>query len=406
MKYNLSNIPNFLDIINDNVANISNRNITYNNSDNYKIIKYNKNYLSFDLINVYGLLKSVVVSNENKRLLAFSPPKTMTASEFMSKYPVKTENIVAEEFVEGTMINVFYDESRSKWEISTRNNIGANTRFYTDSKLTFHEMFMEACNECGLNIDNLNQLFCYSFVLQHEENRIVTKFNTPSLYLIGAYSIEQNDNTIFVNEEDLTEIIKGISGGVRLPTRYDFENYTELISKFASKNTHYTTMGIIVRNVETGEFTKFRNPNYEEVRQLRGNQAKLQYQYLLLRKEGKVNEYLKFYPDAKPEFSLFREQIHTFTGNLHANYVGCFVKKEQKLEYYSDRYKYHMYSLHRRYIDELMPKKQFVTHTEVIKYVNNLHPSVLMHSLNYNIKKNRLKNRQITQSIYNEELVG
>jgi len=65
-----------------------------------------------------------------------------------------------------------------------------------------------------------------------------------------------------------------------------------------------------------------------------------------------------------------------------------------------------MYSLHKRYIDELMPKKLFVTHTEVIKYVNNLHPSVLMHSLNYNIKKNWLKNRQITQSIYNEELVG
>lgn len=403
MKYNLSNIPNFLDILNNNVVDISNRNVVYNHSNNYKIIKYNKSYLSSDLTNVYGLLKSVVVSIENKRVLAFSPPKTISASEFMSKYPVKTNNIVAEEFVEGTMINVFYDELRSKWEISTRNTIGANTRFYTDSKFTFYEMFMKACNNCNVNFDSLNKQLCYSFVLQHEENRIVTKFNAPNLYLIGAYSIEQNDNNIFVNEEDLTEIIKGFSESVRLPMRYDFENYAELITKFASKNTHYTTMGIVVRNIETGEFTKFRNPNYEEVRQLRGNQAKLQYQYLLLRQEGKVSEYLKFYPDAKHDFSLFRDQIHTFTDNLHTNYVSCFVKKEQKLEYYSNRYKYHMYSLHKRYIDDLMPKKQFVTHTEVIKYVNNLHPSVLMHSLNYNIKKNMLRNRQC---VCNEELVG
>jgi hypothetical protein len=403
MKYNLSNIPNFLDILNDNVTELSNPNIDYNNSGNYTIIKYNKNYLPSDLTNVYGLLKSVVVSNENKRVLAFSPPKTMSASDFMSKYPVKTDNIVAEEFVEGTMINVFYDNLRSKWEISTRNIIGANTRFYTDSKLTFNEMFMEACNYCDIIIDNLNQPFCYSFVLQHEENRIVTKFNAPNLYLVGVYSIEQNDNNIFVNEEDLTEIIKGFSGRVRLPMRYNFENYAELISKFASKNTDYTIMGIIVRNVETGEFTKFRNPNYEEVRQLRGNQAKLQYQYLLLRQAGKVNEYLKFYPDAKHEFSLFRDQIHTFTNNLHTNYVSCFVKKEQKLEYYSDRYKNHMYLLHKRYIDDLIPKKLFITHTEVIKYVNNLHPSILMHCLNYNIKKNILRNRQCD---CNEELVG
>ena len=66
-------------------------------------------------------------------------------------------------------------------------------------------------------------------------------------------------------------------------------------------------MGIIVKNSRTGERTKFRNPIYEEVRHLRGNQPKLQYQYLTLRHSGKLPEYLKFYPESKAEFSVYRD---------------------------------------------------------------------------------------------------
>ena len=42
---------------------------------------------------------------------------------------------------------------------------------------------------------------------------------------------------------------------------------------------------------------------------------------------------------------------------------------------------------HEMFINELRPKKLFVTNTVVIKYVNNLHPSLLMYCLNYNMRK-------------------
>ena len=54
-------------------------------------------------------------------------------------------------------------------------------------------------------------------------------------------------------------------------------------------------MGIIVKH-ENGDRTKFRNPNYEHVKKLRGNNSKLQFQYLTLHKEM-INEYLKYYPE-------------------------------------------------------------------------------------------------------------
>ena len=39
------------------------------------------------------------------------------------------------------------------------------------------------------------------------------------------------------------------------------------------------------------------------------------------------------------------------------------------------------------YINELRMSKLFVTNRVVIDYVNNLHPSLLMYSLNYNMRK-------------------
>jgi hypothetical protein len=46
-----------------------------------------------------------------------------------------------------------------------------------------------------------------------------------------------------------------------------------------------------------------------------------------------------------------------------------------------------MFNIHQRYLHELREKKLFVTNTVVIKYVNEMHPSLLMYCLNYQMRK-------------------
>jgi hypothetical protein len=46
-----------------------------------------------------------------------------------------------------------------------------------------------------------------------------------------------------------------------------------------------------------------------------------------------------------------------------------------------------MYKLHQIFLNELREKKLFVTNTVVIKYVNELHPSLLMYCLNFHMRK-------------------
>jgi hypothetical protein len=118
------------------------------------------------------------------------------------------------------------------------------------------------------------------------------------------------------------------------------------------------------------------------VKQLRGNQPKMQYHYLTLRKEGKVKDFLKYFPEFKEELSLYRTQVHLFTRTLFTNYVSCYIKKEKPLGEFEGQFRTHMFNLHKLY----QTNRQLITNLIVVDYVNNLHPSLLMHGLNYHFK--------------------
>jgi hypothetical protein len=398
MSYNLSEIPGFNDLLksnivfNSNVLKLNKIECRTNNSS-YKVIRYDKNLLCVDLIPSYGLCRSVVLNSQNK-VVCFSPQKSIHAETFMKKYNEISTFIQAEEFVEGTMINVFFDSSigvTGSWEISTRNTVGATSTFYkSHNSKSFRQMFMEAASECNLDINKLESELCYSFVLQHPENRIVVPFSKPQLYLVGIYKINNNPDNItvdFFDKYDYKEFFQQLGSSVKFPDIYEFNQYSDLIEKYGSMNTSYELVGVVIHNKLTGERSKIRNPVYEQVRNLRGNQPKLQYQYLSLRKEGKVKDFLKFYPENKNEFSTFRDQVHLFTNTLYSNYVSCYIKKERPLMEFSEQFRTHMFNIHQLYMNEFREKKQYVTNTVVQNYVNELHPSLLMYCLNFQMRK-------------------
>ena len=402
--YHLSRVPEFNELMtngefpSNNLLKLNTVACRSSNNQPYIVIRYDKNFLSSHQFDSYGLIRSVVLNKDNN-VIAFSPPKSIRAEDFIETYSDSSnmENIVAEEFVEGTMINVFWDTNiglSGGWEISTRNTVGATSKFYKSlySK-TFRTMFLEAAKANNFELDNLNPQYCYSFVLQHPENRIVVPFKTPKLYLIAIYQIDNSDKSDIrvhcLNIDDAKQC-DWYGATIQFPKRYTFTKYAELIDQYASMNTSYDILGVVIRNTQTGQRAKIRNPVYEQVRSLRGNQPKLQYQYLCLRKEGKVRDFLKFYSENKKDFSEFRDQVHLFTQTLYSNYVSCYIKKEKPLIQFSEQYRTHMYNIHQIFMTDLREHKKFVTNTLVIKYVNEMHPSLLMYCLNYNMRKRNM----------------
>jgi len=396
--YNLNNIPGFNDLlINGKDSNyLLKKESTSKNNVKYSIIQYDKTMLAIDLVPTIGVLRSVIV-NEQKRVVGFSPPKSLSYDAFVSLYPVKTHEIAVEEFIEGTMINVFWDEScgiSGCWEIATRKTVGGDISFYKNgsSSKTFREMFLEAVATSGLDLNLLNPSLCYSFVLQHPENRIVTPFDKPALYFIEGYevvTVADGSTLIYVFKGEQTP---WLNTDVKTPKLFeDWETYDDIKRKYVD-NTSYTNQGVVIRNRNTNERTKIRNPEYEYVRRLKGNQPRVQYHYLCLRQQeaGKIAEYLKIYPEHKKEFSFTRERLHQFTEQLFQNYIECYIKKLKPLKEYPDNFRTHMFHIHQKYLNELKGQNTYVTNTEVIKYVNKIHPTLQMYSINYSIKKRRI----------------
>lgn len=300
-----------------------------------------------------GLHRSVIF--KNNKVVCFSPPKSIPYTDFQEKYPI-TECIV-DEFIDGTMINVFYDES--KWIISTRTIVGANCTFY--STKTFHEMF----HETNINYDNLNKQYCYSFVLQHPENRIVTPITTPKLYLIAVYQI--NDSGIYEQHKTnhcITEYL--------MPTTFSFSSYKEA-EEFVEKQS-YEFKGVMIKT--RGERTRITNSAYEKVKKLRGNSSSLLFTYLTLRSTVDQTEYEKYFPDHC--FPTYEKQLSQLVVLMHGLYMECFIKKTYSLKTYNQPFKQHLYELHMHYIHRLRQEKKCVTKHEVKKYIVTLPPALLV----------------------------
>jgi len=140
----------------------------------------------------------------------------------------------------------------------------------------------------------------------------------------------------------------------------------------------YYVMGLTIRNEETGERCSIRNDSYEYVRKLRGNQPKLKYRYLELRKEKQIREFLKYFPEHTSIFDDFFKKIYTFTNKLYSNYISCYIKKEKTLKDFEWTYRTSMFKLHQLYKEELMPQHKYITKQVTVAYVNSLHEKIMM----------------------------
>ena len=364
-----------------NALNLTIKNTSYNGSS-YGIIKYDKKKLTDEKIETSGLFRSIVY--KNKKIIAIAPPKSASYNTFMTQHDLY--DCVVEEYVEGTMINLFYEEDSGEWEIATRSTVGGKTNYTISrfSSLSFRDMFLEASNNANFEFDILDKTLCYSFVLQHPKNRIVVPFKETQLYLVACYRINENYTIDAIDIKTVKESLN--STKILYPKQFDdineVYNLTELMSDSFGD---YTVVGFMIHHHASGTRCKIRNEGtYEYVRKLRGNQPKEQYRYLELCHNGRLDEYVNYYPEDKEVFNKYRDEVNYYITSLYQNYVNCFIKKMDVLKNYPYQFKTHMYQLHQIYLNEIKPGN--MQYNNVVQYVNRLPPAKLMFVLNYHLR--------------------
>ena len=373
----------------------------------FKVVNYNKNNLrSHDETygGVYSKYRSVVFNEKNDMVMC-SQFKSLAIRKFENTYDLDNIDLVLEEFVEGTMINVFHDDEHG-WQIATRSRVGGSNSFYNqevpDGK-TFRVMFEEAMGDVGLTYDILDKGISYSFVLQHVENRVVSTYQYNDLILVDAYRITNNSDGALVEMIDVFTLDSELKNTkVRMPQRYLRENYNDyadvkkafdvyvddkiIQGSALLQNVDNVIKGVMVKNIVNGHRMKIRNTTYEFIAKLRGNQAKLEFHYLTLRKEKKITLFLQLFPEFEERFQEFRDKVHNFTQAIYHNYFKCFKERSIPLKDAPYELRGHLYTLHGHYISTLRPAKKTMQFANVLEFVNNLPEARLMFSMNFNMR--------------------
>ena len=385
--------------------------VYYYDANKIKTKTYEKNNVSYNILNYDNTIlcsddyyssfyRSVIVANPENRILCFAPDKSV--ENFREEYDDKS--IIANDIVEGTMINLFYDYRIQKWELSTRGAIGANYFYYrnqyavdsdkTKKQPTFYQMFLDALrafegqtlNDIVL-LNEFSKNCCYSFVLQHPDNHIVLNIETPTVYLVGVYEIIDENRVKYIpsTEYEKWDFLQNAQV-IQFPKSHRFTGIENMKEIHCSIQQPYTHLGIMFTNSETGERIVAKNPNYEEIKVLRGNNPNLQYQYLCLRRMGKVMDFVKYFPQYKKLFYNFYTDFNNFVTNVHCSYVTYYIQK-QEVEI-SKKYFPHIYKIHHSvYLPSLQTENPMIIRRKIVQdYFDAMAPREVLYHLNYDVR--------------------
>lgn len=357
---------------------LSNKNLQIKECESLFLVKYNKEECDITDQDVRKC-RGLVLEKDTNNLVCVPPPKS-DAIEIFNNVPL--EKTIYEEFVEGTMINIFKHNGQAF--MSTRSCINAYCNFYSNK--TFNALFSDIIDLDKFDVisDTMN----LTFILQHPENIIVKQYTKPTIKLVYGVSIENGG----IKNYDLLEL-KGLLEEKGLcfdiPEKFNISNPKEVYDILNKMD--YNQQGIILKNLEFKYLrSKIRNEKYNHVRKLKGNGNNKKYLYLELRKTKSLEEYLNYFCEDYELFELYKLELYETTTKLFNFYQNYHVRKTNEgkrviSNFLDIDYEYRPLcnGLHNVYLDT----KQKTDKRAVIKYINALPIAQLLFVINYKYRK-------------------
>ena len=277
------------------------------------------------------------------------PPFKSERLESFSK-DIMWNDATVEEFIDGTMINMFYHND--DWLISTRSRIGANCRWI--GRKNFNTLFSESNDK--IDYDLLDKSFYYTFVLTHPENRIVKEYNEPGLVLVQVGRINNEKHEVLDLEDQ--------NIGIKVPKTYNYPDLNEAILK--TNNEDFDYQGLILKN--GNRRSKIRNAKYNYARSLKSNTNNLCYLYFYLSKNMFTEDYLTFFPEHTEQFHSYEERLNKLVKLVHSNYVSYHINKTIKISEMPYRVRPLCYEVHGLF----MKTQQKTTEVSIKNYLMSL----------------------------------
>ena len=346
----------------------------------FRIVRYDKK--SSDMKNpLTKWLRSTVWDTQTNVPVCISPPKAEQAEQ-----PPCDTSLLVQDFLDGTMVNVFWIQEGDGWtaHISTRSQLGASGNFY--SQRSFAELFQDALNEKGISLDSLGEsirsvfgkesfvrAYFASFLLQHPEHRVVNRISKPALY---AVHVGQTLGTGVVKIQDITEstpneLLQGMAIKQYPMTGFKKDDDYNSFVNGLLRTQKWFWQGLTFKDAQ-GLRWRMRNPEYLNVRALRGSEALPLERWLRLRRNGQVVEYVKCYPEERQMFWDFEQRFRQLTSDVFTAYCSVHKSHESKLTDHPKHISPCVFRLHAHYLEHLKPEQQTVKMRDCIEVINGM----------------------------------
>lgn len=382
----------------------------------YLLIRCNiSDNISQDLYNNLVLCKSIGFCKDERdreeklKLKWFSTYKSydINTMQYVDLMNVPIENCQIEEYYCGTTMTLFHDGD--EWIVSTRFNIGANQYVVqSNNEHTYRDLFFELCDEHELSFDYLPKEFCFTFILNHKEVRIVSPVKRNRLILVGAFICDPFNLT--VTEIDIhksityfEDIFRGSSDESRIEFTkiLSFDDTISKMKKVYGKNkvlfgnvishirniyankayTDYSCRGYVVHaklklkdgSVRCIRFTD-ENPSYQTIKNelCQGTPYyKLQNLINNICTNNLQEKYLKYFP----EDMKYIDKINSCVEALKNYYYDVIVHRKLTFEDLTDCQIKQVKCLQKYYLKYLLKKNMKINHENILKYFANLKPN-------------------------------
>lgn len=344
--------------------------VKYN--DKLFLVKYNRDYNSMSdefTLNCRG----TIFDKETKMPVCYPMKGGLTYEQFKERYPVN-EIVFLEESIDGTLINLFYYDN--KWNVSTKGCIDARYSKWQSSK-SFYTMFYEACK---FDLERLNKKYCYSFVLAHSDNRIITRYTESDLFLVHVRDMETYNS---VDPESVVNI------GWKRPGRHSSVPPSYQALEEYCSTMSYEQEGIMLY-AKDGTRAKLKSRAYIQVKNLKNNFKNKRYGVLDQMMKNTQIEYLQFFSEDNELYEKLNEEIRNLVNVLFTIYMSVHVRNiKQPIENYLKPLIYNIHGIYLKNINNIKGYK--TTKNTIRQYLMSLDTSLLYFILNkqrFGVKNN------------------
>lgn len=327
---------------------------------NFKVSEFGNLYmLSFTEnsnlnLDISRCMNGVIYEKVTNKIIHYSFQKTFEGiyNEYSENHKdsyrgEKPEKYEVEISMEGTHVKLYY--YNDKWVVGTSRSIDASISHWNNSK-SFKELFFECIDYEQFDINSLDKTHCYSFVMQHPENKICNNVSVKYCLMLNDVNLETGE-------------INRTTDGFKVDRT--FEKAIEEVNNEACNNNYIVYL-------EDGKRIKLLSKSFKEKQRILRNDPNMKRVYVRSIQENTTDLVKKHFSNEIQMFEFIDYRFFDVAKEIHRCYMNIYIHKSD--EEVNEKYEKSLKQLHWMY----RQNREKITPNKVVEFLSSLPIKVLM----------------------------